>query len=66
MSALPGPVLPSRLDVWKLAHRIEGLARHAKELSADGPSADLQLALQRVESMRALLNCPLAEETNTQ
>ena len=66
MSALPGPVLPSRFNVWKLAHRIEGLARHAKELSADGPCADLQLALQRVDAMRALLNCPLAEDTKPQ
>lgn len=55
MSAMPGPVLPSRLSVWKLAHRIEARARHAKELSADGPCADLQLALGEIDAMRALL-----------
>lgn len=54
-SELPGPVLPSRAEVWCKAHRIEALARHAKELSADGPHADLHLALQQIDAMRAEL-----------
>lgn len=55
MSEMPGPVLPSRLDVWKLAYRIEGLARHAKELTSNDRRGDLQLALKQMDAMRALL-----------
>ncbi|WP_306089224.1 hypothetical protein [Qipengyuania flava] len=64
MSALPGPVLPSRLEVWKQAHRIEAMARHAKELASEGSGADLQAALQKIEGMRAVLGDgpPRAEE----
>lgn len=61
VSEMPGPLLPSRIDVWKLAFRIEGLARHAKELAADGPHADLHLALKEIETMRALLGSGLPQ-----
>ena len=59
MSAMPGPILPSRLSIWKLAHRIEALARHAKELAEVDSGADLRLALARVDAMRALLGAPI-------
>ncbi|MBL4641560.1 MAG: hypothetical protein JKX86_07035 [Verrucomicrobiales bacterium] len=59
MSAMPGPILPSRLSIWKLAHRIEALARHAKELAEVDSGADLRLALARVDAMRALLGVPI-------
>lgn len=55
MSAMPGPILPSRLDVWKLAHRIEAMARHAKELADKRSDADLTAALVKFDAMRALL-----------
>lgn len=55
MSAMPGPILPSRLDVWKLAHRIEAMARHAKELADKRSDADLTVALGKFDAMRALL-----------
>lgn len=55
MSAMPGPILPSRLDVWKLAHRLEAMARHAKELADTQSGADLQCAVQKLNAMRALL-----------
>lgn len=61
MSAMPGPMLPSRLSVWKLAHRIEALARHAKELADAETGADLQLALARLDAMRALLGVPVEQ-----
>ena len=55
MSAMPGPILPSRLDVWRLAHRIEAMARHAKELADKRSDADLTVALAKIDAMRALL-----------
>jgi len=61
VSAMPGPMLPSRLSVWKLAHRIEALARHAKELADAEAGADLQLALAKLDAMRALLGVPVEQ-----
>lgn len=55
MSAMPGPILPSRLDVWKLAHRLEAMARHAKELADKRSDADLTVVLAKLDAMRALL-----------
>jgi len=54
-------MLPSRLSVWKLAHRIEALARHAKELADAEAGADLQLALAKLDAMRALLGVPVEQ-----
>ncbi len=57
---MPGPVLPSRLELWKIAHRIEAMARHAKEMADASSQVELTAVLSKFDAMRALLGEPKA------
>ena len=48
-----GPVLPSKAEVWNRARQIHH-PRGVVEFAGSGPTADLQLALKELDTIRAI------------
>lgn len=49
-----GPVLPSKAEVWNRARQIRHHAARVMEFAGSGPTADLQLALKELDTIRAI------------
>ena len=51
-----GPVLPPRMDVYRFARLIAGMAQSAAEQSGEGPRCDVGRALAIFDDIRDELN----------